>query len=161
MTISGTTVTGGAVGKGVYNGSASCTINITAAVTGGGAASAYGAYNGSTGTIAITGDVTGGSNASAHGAYNGSTGTLSVVGTVTGSASTLAAGLYGANSGGVTTFTKAAYGTNGSSPTTGWVKMAVVSGNTITVKRSDTGADYVLSYGSGAVSVSPFKGGIG
>jgi hypothetical protein len=141
----------------VYNGTGICTIN--GSVTGGSAAAALGAYNPGVGTLTINGTVTGGSNATAYGAQNDGTGTLNVA-TAQGSSTLGAAGLRGGNAAGTTTYKQAVSETNGASAVSGFCKMLIDPTNSITVKRSDTGADYVLRPATGGPRFGLASGGI-
>jgi hypothetical protein len=148
INLTGNGVAGSASGARAVHNNSTGTIAVTGNITGGSVATGFtsGAYNAAGGTITISGDCTGGSSANAHGAHNNSTGTLSVDGVVYPGSNVQTAGLYGANSGGTTTYKKASIGGAAGVALLGYVKL-VVSGtiNVLTVKRSDTGADYELS----------------
>jgi hypothetical protein len=168
LNISATTITGGiGAASAVINGS-NGSINLTCpSISGGSAGSARGATNDSVGTMTIIGSVTGGSGQFSYGVYNSTTGTITISGTATGGSSPSAygavngngilnvtsvmggtvagaAGLYCSNSAGVATYKQIVSQSNGNSALSGFCKMLVDPTNSITVKRSDTGADYVL-----------------
>jgi hypothetical protein len=144
---------------GVYNAGAG-TVTVTGSVTGRTQARSYGAHNAGVGTITVSGNATGGSNTSAHGAYNASTGTLAIAGVVSGGSNSTACGLFGNASGGVTTYEQIGSETNGNSAVGGFCKMLVDATNQITVKRSDTGADYILRPGGAGGRFGLASGGI-
>jgi hypothetical protein len=133
--------------------------DIVGSVTGGSAGSCYGVQNISTGTMTVSGNATGGSNATTYGAYNASTGTLNVNQAIAGSV-VGAHGLYGANSGGTTTYKQVGSQANGNSAVGGFCKMLIDATNQITVKRSDTGADYILRPGGAGGRFGLASGGI-
>ena len=108
LTITATTITGGAAGggsvlsSGVLN-STTGTINITCSggITGGSAGQSPGVANASSGVLIITGNCRGGSvSASAYGAVNSSTGVTTIIGSAIGSSlNNTASGAFNASTG--------------------------------------------------------------